>query len=144
VLLIILLLHRFAPPFLARIAVLLGVVLGTAIAIPFGFTDFSGLDDAGWFGVSTPFHFGLPAFEVAAIVSMAVVMVVTMTETTGDILAVGEIADRPVSGRVCQPHLRGPGCNSATGTHRNGLCQRDVTTGENSGEAGMRGSARAA
>ena len=115
VLLIILLLHRFAPPALARIAVLLGVVLGTLLAIPFGFTDFSGLGDAGWFGVSAPFHFGLPTFDVAAIISMAVVMVVTMTETTGDILAVGEIADRPVAPRDLADGLRADGLSTVVG-----------------------------
>jgi xanthine/uracil permease len=56
VLLVVLLVQRFAPAGLARIAVLLGVVVGTLAAIPLGYTDFSGIGDAAWFGVSTPFH----------------------------------------------------------------------------------------
>lgn len=115
VLLIILLVQRFAPPALSRIAVLLGVVAGTLIAIPFGFTDFSGLGDAVWFGVSTPFHFGVPTFEVAAIVSMAVVALVTMTETTGDILAVGEMVDRPPTPRALADGLRADGLSTVLG-----------------------------
>lgn len=115
VLVAILLIQRFAPAALARIAVLLGVVLGTLAAIPLGYTDFSGLGDAAWFGVSTPFHFGLPTFEVAAIVSMAVVTLVTMTETTGDILAVGEIVDREVTPRNLADGLRADGLSTVLG-----------------------------
>lgn len=115
VLLVILLIQRFAPPVLSRIAVLLGIVLGTLAAIPFGFTDFSGLGDAALIGISTPFHFGLPTFEVAAIVSMVVVMLVTMTETTGDILAVGEMVDRPPSPRALADGLRADGLSTVLG-----------------------------
>lgn len=115
VLLIILLIQRFAPVVLGRIAVLLGVVAGTLIAIPFGFTSFSGLADASWFGISVPFHFGLPSFDVAAIVSMTVVMLVTMTETTGDILAVGEIVDRPPTPRMLSDGLRADGLSTVLG-----------------------------
>src|SRR5215471_17727838 len=78
VLLIVVVVQRFAPPVLSRIAVLVGIVLGTIVAIPMGFTDFSGVSDANILGISTPFHFGFPTFEVAAIVSMVVVMLVTM------------------------------------------------------------------
>lgn len=115
VLVVILLIQRFAPPAFARVAVLLGVAVGTLAAIPLGFTDFSGLGDAAWFGVSTPFHFGLPTFEVAAIVSMAVVTLVTMTETTGDILAVGEIVERDVTPRDLADGLRADGLSTVLG-----------------------------
>lgn len=114
-LVVILLIQRFAPPAFARVAVLLGVAVGTLAAIPLGFTDFSGLGDAAWFGVSTPFHFGLPTFEVAAIVSMAVVTLVTMTETTGDILAVGEIVERDVTPRDLADGLRADGLSTVLG-----------------------------
>jgi xanthine permease len=115
VLLIILLIQRFAPPALSRVAVLLGVVVGTLIAIPFGFTDFSSMGDAAWFGISTPFHFGLPTFQWAAIASMVVVMLVTMTETTGDILAVGEIVDRPPTPGTLADGLRADGLSTVLG-----------------------------
>ena len=115
VLLIVLLIQRFAPPMLSRISVLLAIVVGTLVAIPFGFTDFSGVGDAAVFGVSTPFHFGLPTFEVAAIVSMAVVTLVTMTETTGDILAVGELVDRPPTAAALADGLRADGLSTVLG-----------------------------
>jgi xanthine permease len=98
-LLIIVLIYRFLPGFFSRVAILLGLVLGTLVAIPFGATDFSRLGDAALFQVSTPFHFGTPTFFVGAIVSMFIVMLVIMTETTADILAIGEVVDKPLTRR---------------------------------------------
>ncbi len=46
---------------------------------------------------------------------MTVVMLVTMTETTGDILAVGEIVDREVSPRALSDGLRADGLSTMLG-----------------------------
>jgi len=93
--LIIVLIYRFLPAFLSRVAILLGLVLGTVVAIPFGMTNFSRIADASVFQLTAPFHFGLPTFALGAIISMVIVMLVIMTETTADILAIGEIIDKP-------------------------------------------------
>src|SRR3954470_8054458 len=82
--------------FLGTIAVLLGLVFGTAVATIFGITDFGGVSDAKAIGVTTPFHFGAPTFGVAAIVSMLIVMFITAVETTGDAFATGEIVEKPI------------------------------------------------
>ncbi|MFJ9037528.1 nucleobase:cation symporter-2 family protein [Streptomyces sp. NPDC102406] len=115
VLLVVLAVQRFAPAFLSRIAVLVGIVVGMLVAIPAGFTDFGGVGDADWVGVSTPFHFGAPEFHGAAIVSMLVVALVSMVETTGDFIAVGEITDRPVSPRALGDGLRADGFSTLLG-----------------------------
>ncbi|NBM14622.1 nucleobase:cation symporter-2 family protein [Streptomyces sp. GC420] len=115
VLLVVLGVQRFAPPFLSRIAVLTGIVVGMVVAVPTGFTDFGGVGDADWIGVSTPFHFGAPTFEVAAVVSMLIVALVTMTETTGDFLAVGELTDRRVDARMLADGLRADGLSTMLG-----------------------------
>ena len=39
---IIVVIYRFLPAFFSRVAILLGLVLGTVVAIPFGLTNFSG------------------------------------------------------------------------------------------------------
>ncbi|MDN5854674.1 MAG: purine permease [Actinomycetia bacterium] len=98
-LLIILVIYRYLPGFLSRIAILAGLALGTLVAIPFGKVDFSRIGESSWFAVSTPFHFGAPTFQIAAIVSMTIVMLVIMTETTADILAIGEITKQPGGGK---------------------------------------------
>ncbi|SHN85978.1 xanthine permease [Geodermatophilus obscurus] len=98
-LLIIVLIYRFLGGFFNRVAILLGLVLGTLVAIPFGATNFGALADAAPFQLTAPFHFGTPTFAVGAIISMLVVMLVIMTETTADILAIGEVVDKRLSRR---------------------------------------------
>src|SRR6185437_8195119 len=105
-LLIIMVIYRFLPGFFSRVAILLGLVLGTLVAAALGKADFSKIGQAQWFAVSTPFHFGPPQFAVAAIISMVIVMLVIMTETTADILAIGEVIDRPADGRTVVGGLR--------------------------------------
>ncbi|MBX7550927.1 nucleobase:cation symporter-2 family protein [Streptomyces sp. NPDC048665] len=115
VLAVVLGVQRFAPAFLARIAVLIGIAVGLAVAVPFGFTRFGAVADADWVGISTPFHFGAPAFHVSAIVSMLVVALVSMTETTGDLIAVGELTGRKVEPRSLADGLRADGLSTVLG-----------------------------
>jgi len=65
VLIVILFIYRFSSAFIANIAVMLGLVFGTLIAIPLGFTNFSRVGDAAWFGVTTPFRYGWPTSSIA-------------------------------------------------------------------------------
>ncbi len=95
--LIIVLIYRFLPGFFSRVAILLGLVLGTIVAIPFGLTNFGQISNAQIFQLTAPFHFGTPIFAVGATISMVIVMLVIMTETTADILAIGEVIDQPAS-----------------------------------------------
>ncbi|MFJ6705161.1 MULTISPECIES: nucleobase:cation symporter-2 family protein [unclassified Streptomyces] len=115
VLAVVVAVQRFAPAYLARIAVLTGIVVGVAVAVPFGFTDFGGVGDADWVGVSTPFHFGTPTFRASAIVAMLVVALVTMTETTGDLIAVGEMTGRRAEPRSLSDGLRADGLSTVLG-----------------------------
>src|SRR5690606_28155105 len=54
----------------------------------------------------SPLHFGAPVFQVAAILSMLIVVIVTLVETSADILAVGEIIDTKVDSRRLGDGLR--------------------------------------
>lgn len=114
-LLFIILVERFAPPVLQRLSILLGLVIGTIVAIPFGLTDWSGVGSEDWFGVTLPFYFGFPTFEISAIISMCIVGLVIMTETTGDIIAVGEIVEKPVTPRQLADGLRADGLSTVIG-----------------------------
>ncbi len=97
VLLFIILVTRFGRGVVAQLAVLGGMVLGTVVAIPMGMTNFSTVGKAGVVGMSQPLRFGAPTFEASAIISMIIVMLVTFTESTADMLAVGEMVDRKLS-----------------------------------------------
>ncbi|MGW7283477.1 nucleobase:cation symporter-2 family protein [Streptomyces sp. NPDC054844] len=120
-LVIVLVLRRFTRGFVKQIAVLLGLVAGTLIAIPFGVTDFGPVADASVVGFPTPFHFGAPQFQLAAILSMCVVMVVSMTESTADMLALGEIVDRKADEKTIAAGLRADTLGSAVSPLFNGF-----------------------
>ncbi|PKV92385.1 NCS2 family nucleobase:cation symporter-2 [Amycolatopsis echigonensis] len=94
---LVVLFTRVLRGFLGQIGPLVALIAGVLIAIPLGRTHFSAVGDASWFGLASPFHFGAPTFPVAAVVSMCVVMLVSFTETTADLIAVGEITGRPVT-----------------------------------------------
>jgi uric acid transporter len=115
VLTIVILIQRLLSGYWAKLAVLLGLVSGTLIAIPIGMTDFSEVGKAGWFGVTTPFYFGLPTLDLASVLSMTLVMLVVMTETTGDIVAIGEIVDKPISRDTLTRGLRADGLSTMLG-----------------------------
>ncbi len=118
---IVLLLRRFTRGFVKQIAVLLGLVIGTVVAIPVGITDFGALGQADIVGFPTPFHFGAPQFVPAAVISMCIVMVVSMTESTADMLALGEIVDRPADEKTIAAGLRADTLGSFVSPFFNGF-----------------------
>ncbi|CAL9638814.1 nucleobase:cation symporter-2 family protein [Streptomyces sp. enrichment culture] len=120
-LVIVLVLRRFTRGFVKQIAVLLGLIAGTLIAVPFGATDFAPVAEADVVGFPTPFHFGAPQFQIAAIVSMCVVMVVSMTESTADMLALGEIVERPADEKTIAAGLRADTLGTAISPVFNGF-----------------------
>lgn len=115
VLLFIVVLFRFLKGFWSNIAVLLGLIAGTLVSIPLGLTDFSQVSEASWLGLTVPFAFGFPTFQISSIVAMVVVMLVSMTETTGDIIAIGEIVDKPISRNDLTRGLRADGFGTFLG-----------------------------
>jgi xanthine permease len=97
VVLSIILISRLFTGFVSQIAVLLSIVIGTIVAALIGQTDFSNVAHAAWFGGPEIFRFGAPKFAAAAIITMCIVMVVTFTESTADMLAVGEMVEKDLS-----------------------------------------------
>lgn len=91
---VIILAQRFLRGFLATLAVLIGLVGGTAVAVLLGDANLDNVGTAEAFDVTTPFYFGVPEFNAVAIFSMIIVMIITMVETTGDVFATGEIVGK--------------------------------------------------
>src|SRR4051794_8612978 len=112
---LIVLMQRFFRGFLATVAVLVGLVVGTLTAWALGDAAFSGVADSSWVGVTTPFYFGWPKFSLAAIVSMIVVMLITAVETTGDVFATAEIVDKKVGRKDIAAALRADGLATMIG-----------------------------
>ncbi|WP_435859021.1 nucleobase:cation symporter-2 family protein [Streptomyces varsoviensis] len=120
-LVIVLVLRRVLRGFLQQIAILLGLVAGTVIAIPVGAVDFTATRQAALVGFPTPFHFGGPEFQLPAIISMCVLMLVCMTESTADMLALGVIVGRPADERTIAAGLRADTLSSAVSPFFNGF-----------------------
>lgn len=93
----ILLVARFARGFLANISVLIGIVLGSAIAYLLGLVDFTGVSEAPMIGVVRPFHFGLPTFHLIPILTMTLVVLIAIIESIGLFFSMGEILQRDLS-----------------------------------------------
>ncbi len=114
-LLLIMGINRFTSGFIANISVLLGVISGFVVAMVHGDIRLNGLAHSRWFSLITPFAFGVPKFDTAAIVSMCLVMLVTMVESTGMFLSLGKMTDRPVSRKQLIAGLRSDGLGAVIG-----------------------------
>lgn len=112
---LIVLIQRVFKGFMATVAVLIGLVSGTAIAWLLGDATFDAIATSDWVGVTTPFYFGWPKFSFAAIVSMLVVMLITAVETTGDVFATGEIVKKRVGREDVARALRADGLSTTIG-----------------------------
>lgn len=96
VLLAIILMNRFLTGFLRAISILLGLIIGTIAAV-MGKVNFQPVLDASWFHMVKPFYFGTPEFHAAPILTMVLVALVSMVESTGVFLALGKICERDLS-----------------------------------------------
>jgi uric acid transporter len=108
----VLLLSKLGSASLSRLSILLAMVIGTLVAMAFGMADFSQALDGPSVALPEVLHF-TPEFQLAAILSMLIVIVVTMVETSADILAVGEIIGTDVNARRLGNGLRADMISSA-------------------------------
>ena len=111
----ILLIARFGKGFVANISVLLGIVIGGIIATAIGDMTFGKVAAASWFGMITPFHFGMPTFHLVPIITMTLVMIVVMIESTGMFLALGEMTGKKVTQPMLSAGLRTDGLGTLLG-----------------------------
>ena len=112
---IVVIIQRLFKGFMGTLSVLLALLIMTAVAFALGKTDFSGVGEATWLGITTPFYFGIPKFSVTAIVAMIIVMAVTAVETTGDVFATGEVVGKRIAPRDIANALRADGLSTLLG-----------------------------
>lgn len=110
---IVIILNMAGSATIRRLSILLAIILGTVLAFMFGFGDFSKVGEGHWLQVPSFFAFGMPTFEFTAILSMIIVTLVIMTETTADIIAVGEIIGTDVDSKRISDGLRADMLSSA-------------------------------
>jgi xanthine permease len=115
VLLVILALTRFTRGFVASASVLIGIVAGMVVAGLFGLVDLSRVASSPWFDVVRPFAFGVPKFDLVAGLTLCLVMVVVMIESTGMFLALAEITGETVDEPRLIRGLRADGLGTVLG-----------------------------
>ena len=115
VLAFILILNRLFKGYIQAISVLLGLIVGTIAAFFLGMVDFTPVAEATWAHIPQPFYFGLPTFHASAILTMTIVAMVSMVESTGVFLALGEICDRKLTPKDLAHGYRAEGLASIIG-----------------------------
>ena len=115
VLVSILLITRFAKGFIANISVLLGIVIGGVVATFMGLMNFDKVAKAAWFDMVLPFEIATPTFDPILILTMTLVMIVVMIESTGMFLALGDMTDRKVDQAALTRGLRTDGLGTLIG-----------------------------
>lgn len=108
-LLFIIVLFRFFKGFVRAIAILLGLGAGTVVAYFMGMVNFTAVAEASWLHMPAPFYFGLPTFEVSAILTMILVAMVSLVESTGVYFALGDICEEKLEEKDLENGYRAEG-----------------------------------
>jgi xanthine permease len=108
-LLFIILLYRFTKGFIRSVSILLGLAAGTIAAALMGKVNFAAVGEASWFHMVKPFYFGMPTFEWTPIITMTIVAIVSLVESTGVYFALGDITGRKISEKDLSKGYRAEG-----------------------------------
>lgn len=79
-------LNHFAKGFLKLASILVGIVAGYILAVPFGLVDLSGVQSAGIFQLPQPLHFSI-SFEPSAGVAIGLLFAINSIQAIGDFSA---------------------------------------------------------
>ena len=94
--LIILAIQFWGKGFIRSIAVLIGLIGGTIVASFMGMVSLKPVTQAAWFHVPQPFYFGMPRFALSPSLTMIIIALVSMVESTGVFFALGNLLDRDI------------------------------------------------
>lgn len=111
----ILIVYRFTTGFVRSISILLGLIFGTVVAAVLGKVDFTPVVDARWLHMVQPFYFGTPTFDIGAIITMTLVAMVSMVESSGVYFALSDITKTPVESKDLSRGYRSEGLASIIG-----------------------------
>jgi uric acid transporter len=115
VLVVILLIARYSKGFLGNVSVLIGIIAGCVVAVGLGKMNFDKVGKANWLDIVTPFAFGMPTFDPVMVLTMTLVMIVVMIESTGMFLALSDITGKPISQTELAAGLRTDGLGTLIG-----------------------------
>lgn len=95
--LIIVLVEILAKGFIKSIAVLIGLVAGSLLAGLMGMVLLKPVAQAAWFHLPQFFYFGVPEFEWSSCVTMIIIALVSMVESTGVFFAIGDLLHKDIT-----------------------------------------------
>ena len=114
--LIVVFVYKFAKGFLSNLSVLIGLIAGTAIAFAMGVANFDEVGRSQWVCFSLNHSILVcQSFDWASVLSMIIVMLVVMVETTGDSIAIGEIVDKQIGRKELASVIRADGISTLIG-----------------------------
>ena len=99
VLLLIIFFNRSSNRYLRMSSIVIGLVIGYAVAWCMGLVDFSSVQSYGGFNIPVPFKYGL-SFDWSAFIALGLVYLITAIEASGDITANSLISGEPVEGKT--------------------------------------------
>ncbi|MFZ7237105.1 nucleobase:cation symporter-2 family protein [Avibacterium gallinarum] len=102
VLVIVVILVQWGKGIFSAAAIVIGMMTGYVVALALGWVNFYGVKQAQIFAVPQPLHFGL-SFPIAGIIGMSIAYLVTIVESSGNFLALGNATKTEITGK----HLRG-------------------------------------
>lgn len=89
---IIVILNQWGKGFISSGSILLGILFGYIISVPFGMVDFSKIADAAIISLPQPFKYGI-SFNISAIIAFIPAYLVTTIETVGDLMAIADASE---------------------------------------------------
>ena len=95
--LIIVAIEIWTKGFLRSISVLIGLIAGTIIAGFMGLVSLKPVTQASWFHLPQLFYFGVPEFEWSSCLTMIIIALVSMVESTGVFFAIGDLLHKNIT-----------------------------------------------
>lgn len=118
---LIILIYKFFTGFARAISILIGLVVGTVAAMFMNRVDFTNVANASYVHMIEPFYFGLPTFHLVPILTMTLVAMVSLVESTGVYFALGDICEKDIKQKDLEKGYRAEGIATVLGGIFNSL-----------------------
>ncbi len=102
VLVLVIILVQWGKGIFSAAAIVIGMMVGYVVALALGWINFEAVKNADLVAIPQPLHFGL-AFPISGIIGMSIAYLVTIVESSGNFLALGNATQTEITGK----HLRG-------------------------------------
>ena len=97
VLVLIIFFNRSGNRYLRMSSIVIGLIIGYAVAWTMGMVDFSSIESYGGFNLPLPFRYGLD-INLSSFIALGLIFLITAIEAYGDITANSLISGEPVEG----------------------------------------------